>query len=149
MGPISNISPKTSRAARDRPELNPRINQPSRHRRSITGRRPHGGGRCQDIARGLAASCAAQPRNAMRDQHISYASSSTQPCTIIGRPASDSSATIALDSGQPCATTAREATATNRQPCATSAQAIARLRALLREHGGAAAADLKNFLYSI
>ncbi|KZV44320.1 hypothetical protein F511_18870 [Dorcoceras hygrometricum] len=64
----------------------------------------------------------------MRDQRISYASSSTQPCAIIGRPASDSSATIALDSGQPCATTAREATATNRQPCATSAQAIARLR---------------------
>ncbi|KZV46822.1 mechanosensitive ion channel protein 10-like [Dorcoceras hygrometricum] len=40
MGPISYIGPKTSRAARDRPELNPRRNEPSRHRRSITGRRP-------------------------------------------------------------------------------------------------------------
>ncbi|KZV38801.1 hypothetical protein F511_20340 [Dorcoceras hygrometricum] len=40
MGPILNIGPKTSRAARDRPELNPRRNQPSRHRRSIAGRRP-------------------------------------------------------------------------------------------------------------
>ncbi|KZV36157.1 hypothetical protein F511_20289 [Dorcoceras hygrometricum] len=38
MGPISYIGPKTSRAARDRPELNPRRNQPSRHRRSIAGR---------------------------------------------------------------------------------------------------------------
>ncbi|KZV22133.1 receptor-like protein kinase [Dorcoceras hygrometricum] len=37
MGPISYIGPKTSRAARDRPELNPRRNQPSRHRRSIAG----------------------------------------------------------------------------------------------------------------
>ncbi|KZV55424.1 hypothetical protein F511_28505 [Dorcoceras hygrometricum] len=50
MGPISNIGPKTSRAARDRPEQNPRRNQPSRHRRSIAGRRPpprksHGGSR--------------------------------------------------------------------------------------------------------
>ncbi|KZT76981.1 hypothetical protein F511_45995 [Dorcoceras hygrometricum] len=34
MGPTSHIGPKTSRAARDRPEPNPRRNQPSRHRRS-------------------------------------------------------------------------------------------------------------------
>ncbi|KZV41688.1 Leucine Rich Repeat family protein [Dorcoceras hygrometricum] len=33
-GPISNTGPKTSRAARDRPEPNPRRIQPSRHRRS-------------------------------------------------------------------------------------------------------------------
>ncbi|KZV44958.1 hypothetical protein F511_16188 [Dorcoceras hygrometricum] len=37
-GPTSHIGPKTSRAARDRPEPNPRRNQPSRHRRS--GGRP-------------------------------------------------------------------------------------------------------------
>ncbi|KZV44695.1 hypothetical protein F511_35806 [Dorcoceras hygrometricum] len=36
-GPISYIGPKTSWAARDRPELNPRRIQPSRHRRSIAG----------------------------------------------------------------------------------------------------------------
>ncbi|KZV45765.1 putative sugar phosphate/phosphate translocator [Dorcoceras hygrometricum] len=43
-GPISHTGPKTSRAARDRPEPDPRINQPSRHRRSFAevaaGRRP-------------------------------------------------------------------------------------------------------------
>ncbi|KZV21360.1 hypothetical protein F511_18894 [Dorcoceras hygrometricum] len=103
------------------------IRPPSREQRSPAA------GHHQHIARGTgprgAASCTAQPHNAMRDQRISYASTSAQPCAIISRPASDSSATIALDSGQPCATTAREATTTNRQPCATSAQAIARLRA--------------------
>ncbi|KZV37427.1 hypothetical protein F511_12445 [Dorcoceras hygrometricum] len=36
-GPISHIGPKTSRAARDRPEPNPRRNQPSRHCWSIAG----------------------------------------------------------------------------------------------------------------
>ncbi|KZV21038.1 hypothetical protein F511_09292 [Dorcoceras hygrometricum] len=37
MGPISNIDPKISRAARDRPEQNPRRNQPSRHLWSFAG----------------------------------------------------------------------------------------------------------------
>ncbi|KZT76161.1 hypothetical protein F511_46814 [Dorcoceras hygrometricum] len=37
MGPTSCTGPKTSRAARDRPEPNPRRNQPSRYRRSIAG----------------------------------------------------------------------------------------------------------------
>ncbi|KZV28667.1 hypothetical protein F511_30680 [Dorcoceras hygrometricum] len=37
MGSISHTGPKTSRAARDRPELNPRRNQPSRHRRRLAG----------------------------------------------------------------------------------------------------------------
>ncbi|KZV41850.1 hypothetical protein F511_29050 [Dorcoceras hygrometricum] len=36
-GPISHTGPKTSRAARDRPEPKPRRNQPSRHRRSFAG----------------------------------------------------------------------------------------------------------------
>ncbi|KZV51874.1 conserved oligomeric Golgi complex subunit 3-like [Dorcoceras hygrometricum] len=36
-GTISHTGPKTSRAARDRPEPNPRRNQPSRHRRSFAG----------------------------------------------------------------------------------------------------------------
>ncbi|KZV13750.1 hypothetical protein F511_45088 [Dorcoceras hygrometricum] len=42
MGSISNIGPKTSRAARDRPELNPR-KQTSRH--DIAGASPDGGRR--------------------------------------------------------------------------------------------------------
>ncbi|KZV36901.1 transcription factor HBP-1a [Dorcoceras hygrometricum] len=37
MGPISYTGPKTSRAARDRPEPNPTRNQPSRHRRNFSG----------------------------------------------------------------------------------------------------------------
>ncbi|KZT76754.1 hypothetical protein F511_46222 [Dorcoceras hygrometricum] len=37
MGPISHTGPKTSRAARDRPEPNPRRIQPSRHRQSYAG----------------------------------------------------------------------------------------------------------------
>ncbi|KZV14136.1 hypothetical protein F511_44360 [Dorcoceras hygrometricum] len=45
MGPISNIGPKTSRAAQDRPEQNPRkksvVTTSSEHRRAaIAGRRP-------------------------------------------------------------------------------------------------------------
>ncbi|KZV47996.1 hypothetical protein F511_22229 [Dorcoceras hygrometricum] len=48
MGLISNIGPKTSRDARDRPELNPR-KQTSHH--DITGASPDGGRR-QQIARG-------------------------------------------------------------------------------------------------
>ncbi|KZT76301.1 hypothetical protein F511_46675 [Dorcoceras hygrometricum] len=45
MGPISYIGPKTSRPSRDRPELNPTRNQPSRHRRRISGAAEAGGGR--------------------------------------------------------------------------------------------------------
>ncbi|KZV26215.1 hypothetical protein F511_44715 [Dorcoceras hygrometricum] len=45
---MSNIGPKTSRAARDRPELSPRRIQPSRHRR----RSPDGGRRRHHVARG-------------------------------------------------------------------------------------------------
>ncbi|KZV35213.1 hypothetical protein F511_43644 [Dorcoceras hygrometricum] len=42
-GPTSNIGPKTSRAARDRPEQSPRRIQPSRHRRSLAGATAGGG----------------------------------------------------------------------------------------------------------
>ncbi|KZV17886.1 hypothetical protein F511_02733 [Dorcoceras hygrometricum] len=51
MGPISNIGPKTSQAARDRPELNPR-KQTSRH--DIAGRRPHSAARSPQHVRRIA-----------------------------------------------------------------------------------------------
>ncbi|KZV16342.1 hypothetical protein F511_25963 [Dorcoceras hygrometricum] len=54
MGPISNIGPKTSRAARDRPELNLEAKL-SRHNNLpeiVAGRRPHGGGRRHHVACG-------------------------------------------------------------------------------------------------
>ncbi|KZV39391.1 hypothetical protein F511_23551 [Dorcoceras hygrometricum] len=51
MGPISHIGPKTSRAARDRPEPNPRRNQQSRHHRSFAGAAAAGGGATRNFAR--------------------------------------------------------------------------------------------------
>ncbi|KZV16309.1 knotted1 induced1 [Dorcoceras hygrometricum] len=56
LGPI--LGPITSRAARDRSELNPRRNQPSRHRRSIADRRPPAAAATTKITRG------ARPRTA-------------------------------------------------------------------------------------
>ncbi|KZV37651.1 hypothetical protein F511_03957 [Dorcoceras hygrometricum] len=79
-GPISNIGPKTSRAARDRPELNPRRNQPSRHRRSITGRRPAAAAATHEIR-------AQQPRNVApsathgRTQHRAPSDHHRPPCS--------------------------------------------------------------------
>ncbi|KZV36924.1 hypothetical protein F511_16619 [Dorcoceras hygrometricum] len=52
MGPISSTGPKTSRAARDRPEQNPRRNQPSRHRRSFAGAAAATGGATQKSSHG-------------------------------------------------------------------------------------------------
>ncbi|KZV13573.1 GTP-binding protein Obg/CgtA [Dorcoceras hygrometricum] len=107
MGPISNIGPKTSRAARDRPELNLEAKF-SRHNNLpeiVAGRRPRGGG-LRHISR------AAQGRTLGRvmrearpcDRTTNCANPAAtvrlqfaQPCVIIGRPAAHSSATIALD----------------------------------------------------
>ncbi|KZV25153.1 hypothetical protein F511_10414 [Dorcoceras hygrometricum] len=64
MGPISHTGPKTSRAARDRPELKPRRNQTSRH--DIAGdwpeRRP-AGGRHLEFTRAARAHAGARPCN--------------------------------------------------------------------------------------
>ncbi|KZV23020.1 hypothetical protein F511_32614 [Dorcoceras hygrometricum] len=58
--PISHTGPKSSRAARDRPEQNPRKNQPSRHRRSVAERRPAAAPPPRKT-RGGSARCRAQP----------------------------------------------------------------------------------------
>ncbi|KZV31910.1 Region-like protein isoform 1 [Dorcoceras hygrometricum] len=99
MGPISNIGPKTSRAARDRPELNLEAKF-SRHNNLpeiVAGRRPHGGGRRQHIA---------QQHHRARCR----ASSCHSRCTAVRQPLdhraawcarpATSGATIALGGGQ-------------------------------------------------
>ncbi|KZV50857.1 hypothetical protein F511_25455 [Dorcoceras hygrometricum] len=139
MGPISNIGPKTSRAARDRPEHNPRRIQSSRHHRSIAGRRPpprksRGGSRTASRqARRTAARNVACPAGERRPV-VAPASGATVHKSIglrrtspearrptsgrDARPARTSSASSSAQPraiiGRPCATTARKATATNR-----------------------------------
>ncbi|KZV45446.1 hypothetical protein F511_34796 [Dorcoceras hygrometricum] len=84
-GLISHIGPKTSRAARDRPDPNPRRNQTSRHdisgdspeRRpaggAATTRKTRGGGRATSRrARVLRAACIASTSVALHAQHIAH-----------------------------------------------------------------------------
>ncbi|KZV49931.1 hypothetical protein F511_20689 [Dorcoceras hygrometricum] len=62
---MSHIGPKTSRAARDRPEPNPRRNQPSRHRRIFFGASPErwpAGGRHHEFSRAARAPPSQQAR---------------------------------------------------------------------------------------
>ncbi|KZV43164.1 hypothetical protein F511_40872 [Dorcoceras hygrometricum] len=67
-GPISHTGPKTPRAARDRPEPNPRRNQTSRH--DIAGaspeRRPAGGGSTNETHDDSVRDAAPRRRNAVR-----------------------------------------------------------------------------------
>ncbi|KZV38935.1 hypothetical protein F511_17011 [Dorcoceras hygrometricum] len=96
MGPISYIGPKNSRAARDRPEHNPRKIQPSRHRRTFAGRRPAGGRHHEFCARRKATHAAAT-RAALHapscgDQHPSSSPARNKHVTSlppIVRPAHD------------------------------------------------------------
>ncbi|KZV24053.1 lysosomal Pro-X carboxypeptidase-like [Dorcoceras hygrometricum] len=97
-GPISNISPKTSRAARDRPEQNPRRNQPSRHRRS--------GGRWQrttarqarrTAARNVARTSRGQRASSVDQQASSGATSGRPPRNIIAQTCTKRRTAIAHD----------------------------------------------------
>ncbi|KZV35545.1 thylakoid lumenal 15.0 kDa protein 2, chloroplastic [Dorcoceras hygrometricum] len=95
LGPISNIGPKTSRAARDRPELNPR-KQTSRH--DIAGTSPDGGRRRQQISRRASlhksAHVAAQPRaSSGLSAGQQVASGLRIPCAGVGHHASTNSST--------------------------------------------------------
>ncbi|KZV39572.1 exportin-1-like [Dorcoceras hygrometricum] len=75
MGPISHTGPKTSRAARDRPELNPRRNQTSRHdiARATPERRPAGDAATKNMraARAHAVSRDAAPSSRATSRTIS------------------------------------------------------------------------------
>ncbi|KZT76771.1 putative histone-lysine N-methyltransferase ATXR3 [Dorcoceras hygrometricum] len=99
MGPISYTGRKTSRAARDRPELNPRRIQPSRHHRSFAGAVATGGGgattksratqgrtRAHDRAqerRSHAPSCVDRGAHSLDQRRIHAATSrSSRPATI-------------------------------------------------------------------
>ncbi|KZV50389.1 hypothetical protein F511_33780 [Dorcoceras hygrometricum] len=66
MGPISHTGPKTSRAARDRPEPNPRRNQTSRH--DIAGAAAPPPQKIAATARGAARNSVPQRRNVARQR---------------------------------------------------------------------------------
>ncbi|KZV20441.1 hypothetical protein F511_13439 [Dorcoceras hygrometricum] len=65
MGPISNIGPKTSWAARDRPELNLEVISRRNAAGDVTGRRLHGGGLRHHVA------CDARPHACRNSRGLS------------------------------------------------------------------------------
>ncbi|KZV30263.1 hypothetical protein F511_33768 [Dorcoceras hygrometricum] len=118
MGPISNIGPKTSRAAWDRPELNPR-KQTSHH--DIAGRRPppphsarHKAARCRAKRGACSAQRCSNSRAIHGAQQRGGRSNIVQPVRKIGgqRPASEwrnGLRTTAAIGRATCATIARPA----------------------------------------
>ncbi|KZV20891.1 hypothetical protein F511_36000 [Dorcoceras hygrometricum] len=142
IGPVSNIGPKTSWAARDRPELNLEGKISCRNTPEITS----DGGRtavaAATIARGTrpraAVTCAAQPRNAMRDKRIfarrgfdNRATSAHGQRATAGHRWRNGLRTTATIGRATCATIARPArnevraaAGHGRPPCAASAHGV-------------------------
>ncbi|KZV18452.1 hypothetical protein F511_28666 [Dorcoceras hygrometricum] len=95
-GPISHTGPKTSRAARDRPEPNPRRNQPSRHRRRLAGAAAATNKNFAAAARVAAHNIAPQRRNVARQRAMIARPARIQAPPIVRPAANLVSTSVAL-----------------------------------------------------
>ncbi|KZV16926.1 hypothetical protein F511_30799 [Dorcoceras hygrometricum] len=101
MGPISNTGPKTSRAARDRPEQNPRRIQPS----DIAGASPDVGRRRRPPPTKFACGCRATSRQARRTAACNVA----RPMIIVDRRAAQPVHDVQPSSGRSLCAIVRQA----------------------------------------